>query len=61
MENPTYSLKSFVVNSGSDISSLAAVSILYNDNNVVEGIAKGNGPIEFSPLRGSEPDQRNFE
>ena len=46
MENPTYSLKSFVVNSGSDISSLAAVSILYNDNNIVEGIAKGNGPID---------------
>ena len=25
---------------------MAAVSILYNDNNVVEGIAKGNGPID---------------
>ena len=46
IENPAYSLKSFVVNSGSDISSLAAVSILYNDNNIVEGIAKGNGPID---------------
>lgn len=46
IENPNYSLKGFVVSSGSDISSLASVSILYNDNNVVEGIAKGNGPID---------------
>ena len=45
-ENPTYTLNGFVVNDGNSISSLATVSIMDNQNNVVEGIGKGNGPID---------------
>ncbi|WP_295162139.1 2-isopropylmalate synthase [uncultured Brachyspira sp.] len=45
-ENPTYILNGFVVNDGNSISSLATVSIMDNENNVVEGIGKGNGPID---------------
>ncbi|WP_295156611.1 2-isopropylmalate synthase [uncultured Brachyspira sp.] len=45
-ENPTYTLNGFVVNDGNSISSLATVSIMDNVNNIVEGIGKGNGPID---------------
>ena len=45
-ENPTYTLNGFVVNDGNSISSLATVSIMDNQDNIVEGIGKGNGPID---------------
>ncbi|MEI0702305.1 2-isopropylmalate synthase [Brachyspira intermedia] len=45
-ENPTYTLNGFVVNDGNSISSLATVSIMDNKENIVEGIGKGNGPID---------------
>ncbi|KLI36840.1 2-isopropylmalate synthase [Brachyspira hyodysenteriae] len=45
-DNPIYTLNGFVVNDGNSISSLATVSIMDNQNNVVEGIGKGNGPID---------------
>ena len=45
-ENPTYTLNGFVVNDGNSISSLATVSIMDSQNNIVEGIGKGNGPID---------------
>lgn len=45
-ENPTYTLNGFVVNDGNSISSLATVSIMDNQENIVEGIGKGNGPID---------------
>lgn len=45
-ENPIYTLNGFVVNDGNSISSLATVSIMDSNNNIVEGIAKGNGPID---------------
>ena len=45
-ENPTYTLNGFVVNDGNSISSLATVSIMDNNENIVEGIGKGNGPID---------------
>lgn len=45
-ENPIYTLNGFVVNDGNSISSLATVSIMDSQNNVVEGIGKGNGPID---------------
>ncbi|ASJ20724.1 2-isopropylmalate synthase [Brachyspira hampsonii] len=45
-ENPIYTLNGFVVNDGNSISSLATVSIMDSKNNIVEGIGKGNGPID---------------
>ena len=46
IENPTYTLKSFMVNDSDSISSFASVSIIDNKDNVVEAIGKGNGPID---------------
>lgn len=45
-ENPNFTLNRFMVNDGSDIESFATVSILDNNNNISEGIGKGNGPID---------------
>ena len=46
VENPLYTLKSFMVNDSDSISSFASVSILDNKENIVEAIGKGNGPID---------------
>lgn len=46
VENPMYTLKSFMVNDSDSISSFASVSILDNKENIVEAIGKGNGPID---------------
>ncbi|MEI0581564.1 2-isopropylmalate synthase [Brachyspira pilosicoli] len=46
IENPAYTLKSFMVNDSDSISSFASVSIIDNKNNIVEAIGKGNGPID---------------
>ncbi|PCG19891.1 2-isopropylmalate synthase [Brachyspira sp. G79] len=46
IENPMYTLKSFMVNDSDSISSFASVSILDNKENIVEAIGKGNGPID---------------
>lgn len=46
VENPTYSLNNFIVNSGNNISSMATVSILNDKNEIIEGVAKGTGPID---------------
>ena len=46
IENPNYTLKSFMVNDSDSISSFASVSIIDNKDNVVEAIGKGNGPID---------------
>ena len=46
IENPTYTLKSFMVNDSDSISSFASVSIVDNKDNIVEAIGKGNGPID---------------
>lgn len=46
VENPMYTLKSFMVNDSNSISSFASVSILDNKENIVEAIGKGNGPID---------------
>ena len=57
---PTYSLKSFVINSGNIITSMAHVILLKNGKEV-QGFSMGDGPIDAAFLSIENIEGRHFE
>ena len=57
---PTYTLKSFVINSGNIITSMAHVVLLKNDEEV-QGFSMGDGPIDAAFLSIENIVGRHFE